>query len=185
VTPVGSQPVGLVVGCRQVAGVAAKDHRGAFAKVLGVESGLDEEFRVRELFWSRSHAGVVRGVHCQIPPHQGRKLVWVTAGAILDVVVDLRVGSPTYLRWASWRLDVESSPLLVPAGCGHGFATLGADSIVNYAQECVYSPECDTGVRWDSIGISWPIADPIVSDRDRSLPRLEEFSSPFAFLGPT
>ena len=127
---------------------------------------------------SRSAPGVVRGLHVQWDPPQG-KLVGATHGAIWDVVVDLRPGSPTFGRHAAFELsDANARLLWVPPGFGHGFCVLGDQPAdVSYKVTALYNAKGETGVRWNDpeLGISWPIRDPVVSERDRTLPTLAEY----------
>jgi dTDP-4-dehydrorhamnose 3,5-epimerase len=159
-----------------------QDARGSFSKVVGEGDWVDEDpFVSREVFWSRSNRGVFRGMHLQLPPHDGRKLVFVVAGTIRDFVVDLRVGSPTERRVLEVPLDEHSGGLLIPEGCAHGFEALTDDSIVVYGQEDFHSPEHDSGVLYSSVGIELASARPVISQRDCDLPPLDSFESPFTF----
>jgi dTDP-4-dehydrorhamnose 3,5-epimerase len=161
-----------------------EDERGDFVKALQRDTyeqlGLDPS--VAELFWSTSRRGVVRGLHFQTPPHAHAKTVTVVRGEVLDVVVDLRVGSPTYGRHCSWSLsDRAPAAVHIPVGCAHGFAVTSAEAIVLYLVGTEHSPEHDEGVRWDSVGADWPTTDPIISARDAGFPALADFDSPFRF----
>jgi len=128
---------------------------------------------------SRSFKGVVRGLHFQAGPHAQGKLVGVTRGRILDVAVDLRVGSPTFGRWVSAVLDdVKLQQLWLPAGFAHGFATLSEVADLIYKTDYPYTPAADAGVRWDdpTIGVAWQLegATPWTSERDAVLPLLAD-----------
>ena len=126
---------------------------------------------------SRSRPGVVRGLHYQHTPAQG-KLVGVTRGRIWDVVVDIRQASPTYGRtWSADLSDMNGRLLWVPGGFAHGFCVLGdtpADLL--YKVDAPYNPDGESGILWNdpALAIPWPIRDPIVSARDRTLPTLAE-----------
>lgn len=125
---------------------------------------------------SRSRAGVLRGLHLQHPFAQG-KLVCAVAGEIYDVALDLRRGSPTYGRWTSVILDEDAlHQLYVPPGVAHGFCALREGTLVIYKCTEAYHPEAELGVRWDDpdLGIPWPIAAPLVSEKDATLPRLRD-----------
>jgi dTDP-4-dehydrorhamnose 3,5-epimerase len=122
---------------------------------------------------------VVRGMHFQLPPHDHEKLVYVTAGSILDVVVDLRRTSGTYGQVFSVELVEHQSSLFIPRGFAHGFLALSPNATVVYNVATGYQPTADAGIRWDSLGFAWPVAAPIMSDRDAAFPSLAEFSSPF------
>lgn len=130
--------------------------------------------------------GTVRGLHFQRPPAGQGKLVRVLEGAILDVAVDVRAGSPTYGRHVAARLDAaEGAQLWVPEGFLHGFCTLEDDTVVAYKVTRYYSAEHDAGVAFDDpdIAIDWPVtaAEAILSDKDRNLPRLADLPAPFAW----
>lgn len=115
-------------------------------------------------------AGTLRGMHFQRTPHGQAKLVSCVRGKFLDVIVDVRSGSPTYLRWAAVELSAASGrALYIPSGCAHGFVTLEDHSTVAYLIEGEYRPEAAATLRWDdpSVGIQWPVREPILSDRDR------------------
>ncbi|TNC74807.1 dTDP-4-dehydrorhamnose 3,5-epimerase [Rubellimicrobium roseum] len=165
------------------------DARGWFTESWNRETlraqGLDLDFVQDNHSLSRA-AGTVRGLHYQRPPHAQAKLLRVIAGAILDVAVDVRRGSPTYGRWVAEELSAENGrQLLVPEGFLHGFVTRAPDTQVVYKCTDVYAPDCDGAVAWDDpeIGIDWGI-DPetaVLSDKDRAAPRLSAWQSPFAW----
>ncbi len=128
---------------------------------------------------SRSRKGVVRGLHCQIAPHVQGKLVRVLSGAIWDVAVDIRVGSPTYGQHVSAILSAENgAQLWVPGGFLHGFCALEENTDVLYKVDGSYSKACERGVVWNDPGLAlpWPLAEgeAIVSDKDMELPRLAD-----------
>ncbi len=124
-------------------------------------------------------AGTVRGLHFQTPPHAQAKLVRVLKGAILDVAVDIRRGSPSYGRHVSRMLSADNgTQLLIPAGFAHGFCTIAADTEVLYKVNAYYNAAADRGLAWDdpALAIAWPVlADKaILSDKDRTHARLAE-----------
>jgi dTDP-4-dehydrorhamnose 3,5-epimerase len=128
--------------------------------------------------------GTVRGLHFQIPPAPQAKLIRVLNGSIMDVVVDIRRGSPTYGNWCSVTLTASGGEqLFIPRGFAHGFCTLEANTEVAYKVDGYYAPECDTGVFWNDpeLAIAWPVdsAAAILSEKDRRLLPLREFASPF------
>lgn len=129
----------------------------------------------------------LRGLHFQTPPHGQDKLVRCIRGAIYDVAVDVRRGSPTYGRWVGAELTADNGhQLFVPVGFAHAFLTLEPNSEVSYKCSDLYAPGCDGGIRWDSVGIDWPMPAgniPELSDKDRALPALTDFDSPFAYDG--
>jgi dTDP-4-dehydrorhamnose 3,5-epimerase len=132
---------------------------------------------------SRSVRGVLRGMHFQLGPGQA-KLVRCARGAILDAVVDIRRGSPTFGRWEAHRLDDERHlQLYVPVGFAHGFCVLSESADVIYKCSSYYEPELERAIAYDDpdVGIEWPDVDLIVSDRDRAAPRLAEIADEIRF----
>ena len=159
-----------------------QDNRGGFQKLFNEEFfkgiGLDCDFK--EFYYSVNKKGVRRGMHFQVPPYDHTKLVYVSMGRILDVCVDIRKSSKTYGKCFSIELDDQKAQYLyIPKGFAHGFLSLEDDSIVNYAQTSCYNKECDCGIDQDSIDFDWQIAEPIVSVRDLTFPKLQDFNSPF------
>ncbi|MGV8074528.1 MAG: dTDP-4-dehydrorhamnose 3,5-epimerase [Syntrophobacteraceae bacterium] len=123
---------------------------------------------------SCSARNVVRGIHYQLGRQQG-KLVMVLAGEIYDVVVDVRRGSPTFGRWSGFALSSKDHcQLYIPEGFAHGFCVTGETALVLYKCTDYYAPKEERGIRWNdpSLGISWPVVQPIVSEKDRALPLL-------------
>lgn len=171
-----------VAGCFELVGVRHRDIRGDFTKVL--DRRVSEDCRMpevwSELFYSTSLKGVVRGLHFQCPPFAGAKLVSCVAGSAFDVVVDLRKDSPTFGEWHAVLLsETEGNALFVPMGCAHGFQALSDRTMMLYMQEMPFDEAADAGVRFDSLGVQWPIPISHVSPRDRQLPRLPDFHTPF------
>jgi len=165
------------------------DDRGWFCESYSRErlaaAGFDRAFVQDNQSFSR-RAGVVRGLHFQIPPHAQDKLVSVLRGRICDVAVDIRRGSPTYGQYAAYELSAENGrQLLVPVGFAHGFCTLAPDTQVFYKVSDYYRPDCERGLRWNDpeLNIDWPVSEKLatLSDRDRQLPWLSEFDSPFRY----
>ena len=127
--------------------------------------------------YSSSVRGVLRGLHYQRPPQAQAKLVMVLRGEIFDVVVDLRRDSPAYGRWTGVMLSSSDRRMLyVPEGLAHGFCVTSDAADVMYKVTAEYTPELEGGVRWNdpAVGIRWPIADPIVSEKDAALPLLRD-----------
>lgn len=167
------------------------DARGWFSEVFSrrdyAARGLDIDF-VQDNHSFSAQRGTLRGIHFQVPPRQQAKLVRCLAGAIWDVAVDLRAGSPTLGRWVAETLTAEGGEqLFIPAGFGHGFLTLTDNAQVGYKTSDYYAPECDAGIVWDDpdLAIAWPLdgVDPVLSAKDLTLPNLSDFSSPFAYDG--
>jgi dTDP-4-dehydrorhamnose 3,5-epimerase len=157
------------------------DSRGSFHKIMCQRPDDVKQLDFDEIYWSSSEQGVVRGMHLQIPPFHGRKLVFATLGKVRDFVIDLRAGSPTYRNIWETHLSPESPGVLIPAGCAHGFAVTAGPATLVYAQEGDYSQECDTGVNLRSIGLANLTSDSVISERDQQLPTLAEFNSPFVY----
>ena len=160
----------------------SKDERGSFVKTyrksLFEEVGLESSFT--ENYYTKSHEDVIRGMHFQVPPFDHSKLVTVMMGTIIDVLLDLRVGSPTYSKAFSVELSRENrKSIYIPKGIAHGFGVLSDMALAYYMVTSEYSPEHDKGVHYDSFDFDWPITKPIVSTRDRGFPGLAEFESPF------
>jgi len=127
---------------------------------------------------SRSARGILRGLHFQTSPGQA-KLVRCLRGRVWDVAVDLRRDSPTYRQWEGHELDDElHRQLFIPVGFAHGFCVLSEIADVAYKQSSYYDPKTESGIAWDDpdVGVEWPVADPRLSERDRTAPRLAEVS---------
>ena len=164
------------------------DHRGFFAETYSyrkyAELGIGDEFVQDNHSLSRD-VGTLRGLHFQAPPHAQAKLVRCGRGAIFDVAVDIRRGSPTYGHWEGYELSAENGyQLYVPVGFVHGFITLEPDSEIVYKCSDYYAPESEGSVLWSDpeIGIEWPTdSDPILSAKDTVAPLLSDLESPFIF----
>jgi dTDP-4-dehydrorhamnose 3,5-epimerase len=176
-----------VQGCLELRLRLLADARGSFVKLYQTtafaELGLD--LGVEELFVSRSHRGVVRGLHFQRPPADVAKLVCCLDGAVTDAVVDLRSDSPTYGQHCTIELSSDrGNAVYVPEGCAHGFLVTSDSALVAYAQTGEHSAELEGGILWSSAGIDWGDIDAdqvTLSDRDAGFPALADFarSSPF------
>jgi dTDP-4-dehydrorhamnose 3,5-epimerase len=151
-----------------------RDERGFFARSWSraefARHGLDGDLSVTAISFNHRR-GTLRGLHYQIKPFEEAKLVRCTAGAIYDVIVDLRPSSPTYRRWVAYELSAENRHLLfAPQGFAHGFQTLVDDTEVLYQMTATYSPAHARGIPWDDAGlaIEWPATPKrIISMRDR------------------
>ena len=171
-------------GCLELVPEIKPDARGRFFKTFHSEffSAHSLETNFLEEYFSWSVAGVIRGMHFQTPPHQHTKIVSCLVGSVLDVVVDLRQGSPTYKQAAQFTLSAAKANMLyISEGFAHGFAVLEGEALMHYKVSSVYAPANDIGIRWDALGIDWNIISPIVSERDSSFEDLENFKSPFVF----
>lgn len=164
-----------------------RDERGFFIEVYHkeryAEAGLDYEF-VQDNH-SRSAQKVLRGFHYQDMTAPMGKLVRCTVGAVLDVAVDLRVGSPTFGEWVAVELSADNMrQVMVPDGFGHAFATLSEFAEVHYKCTGLYTPSAEGGVRWNDpqIGVEWPFDDPVLSGRDAASPGLQDYLKAPAFV---
>ena len=168
-----------------------QDERGFFLESYSRESfrkeGVDCEFVQDNHAYSRD-VGVLRGFHFQLPPFAQTKLVWVTRGAVLDAVVDLRIGSPTFGKWRHVILSAANfKRMFIPKGFGHAYVTLMPDTEFQYKVDAPYAPDHDAGIAWDDpdVAMDWQAAlgdrQPILSEKDRRLVRLRDFQSPFVF----
>jgi dTDP-4-dehydrorhamnose 3,5-epimerase len=160
-----------------------EDERGFFARAWSPEdlqaNGLDPRLAQTSLSWNQRR-GTLRGMHYQMAPFEEAKLVTCVRGALHDVIVDLRAGSPGFRKWFGVRLDAERlDALYVPGGVAHGYLTLADDTLVHYQISERYSPEYARGVRWDdpAIGIEWPVRPVAISERDAAFPLLEPVRS--------
>jgi len=166
------------------------DHRGFFTESYSEanfkEAGIDIDF-VQDNHSLSASAGVLRGLHFQKGEHAQTKLIRVVTGAVLDVIVDIRKGSPTYGKWEGYILSEHNQrQLLVPRGFAHGFVTLTPN--VNFMYKCdnYYNAESDGGINFNSpeLGISWPIdlEKAITSEKDANLPTFADFEAENEFV---
>ncbi len=160
------------------------DERGLFVKTFNKEQfaeyGLSVDFT--ESFYSVSNKNVMRGMHIMLPPKDHSKLVFVTRGAVTDVVLDIRKGSPTFGQYEMAELSERNNKMIyMPPGCAHGFLALEDNTCTVYLQTATHSPEHDTGIKLDSFGADWKVTDPIISKRDREFKTLADFDSPFTY----
>lgn len=165
------------------------DHRGYFMETWSSAQwerlGLDLHFvQDNESFTAKK--GTVRGIHFQQDPMAQAKVVRVVQGAVMDVAVDLRKGSPHYGQWVGVELSAENHrQLLLSRGFGHGFVTLSENVVFIYKVDNLYSPECDRSIRFDDpfLGVDWGVSDPILSDKDQKAPLLTDSDCNFVFKG--
>ena len=164
------------------------DHRGWFMETYSEaefsKHGLNLEF-VQDNHSFSAAKGTLRGLHYQLNPKAQTKLVRCTKGAIYDVAVDIRRGSPTYGAWFGIELSAENKKqLLIPKGFAHGFMTITEDVEVQYKVDELYAPECDGGILWSDpdIGIAWPLnIQPVLSAKDEKAPRLADVEHNFVY----
>lgn len=172
------------------------DARGFFSESWSrarlAAAGIDLDF-VQDNHSLSERAGTLRGLHCQTPPHVQAKLVRCGRGALLDVAVDIRLGSPHYGKWVAVELSAENGrQLLVPGGFLHGFITLTDATEIVYKCSDYYAPDCDRAVAWNdpALGIDWGVPAgrsddrAILSPKDAAAPRLADFGNPFRWEGP-
>jgi dTDP-4-dehydrorhamnose 3,5-epimerase len=159
-----------------------EDERGFFARTFCIEEfssrGLDTAVAQCNVSYNRRR-GTLRGLHFQASPHAEIKLVRCTAGAVFDVVVDIRPDSPTYKQWLGVELSAMNRKLLyIPEGFAHGFQTLEDDTELLYQMSKAHVPDAARGIKWDdpAIGIAWPMAPLVVSARDQNYPELSALS---------
>ena len=169
------------------------DHRGFFSETYNknalAEAGIDLHF-VQDNHSLSATKGTLRGLHCQIPPFGQDKLVRVVRGAIFDVAVDLRTGSPTFGQYVSTVISAEEwNQIFVPIGFAHGFCTIEPDTEVIYKVTNYWSPEHERGILWDdpAVGIEWPVAakDVVLSEKDTEWPTLESADGWFGYEPPS
>jgi len=173
-----------IPGCVEIEYVAHRDARGGLVKSFQAtafrELGLEAEFT--ENFYSTSAAGVLRGMHFQLPPTDGVKLVYCLQGAVIDVALDLRIGSPAYGNSVQFHLSEDRpTAVYIPRGVAHGFLVTEGPATLVYSISSEYDATLDAGVLWNSFGMEWPEDSPLLSERDRGFCTLAEFSSPFRF----
>ena len=169
-----------IPGCVEIIPDIFTDERGRFIKTFHrdtfIHSGLEIDWR--EEYYSTSHKGVLRGFHFQLPPHDHAKLVYCTAGEVLDVVLDLRTGSPSFGTYSMFQLNGTTAHMVyIPKGCAHAFYTLSEQATMMYKVSTIYAPAHDSGLLWNSVGVPWPNESPIMSDRDKAFPTLADFTT--------
>lgn len=172
---------GAIAGVFEVRLEPRTDERGFFMRAYDEEtfrrSGLHRRW-VQENHSRSERAGVIRGLHFQLPPHAEAKLVRCVRGAVMDVFVDLRRGSRTFGKWGSVELSEDRHNMIfIPRGLAHGFCTLADGSEVLYKVDNAYAPEHERGLLWNDpdLAIPWPAAQPIISAKDAANMTLGEF----------
>ncbi len=165
------------------------DFRGAFMEIFQkaryAEAGITEDF-VQDNFAVNDKKGTIRGLHFQRPPAAQTKLVYAVWGAVLDVVVDIRHGSPTFGQSETFHLTAtDGNQILVPVGFAHGYCTLEDNTAVMYKVSAPYAPDSEAGIVWNDpeLAISWPVSDKaaILAERDKGYPRLGELEKIFTY----
>ena len=167
------------------------DHRGYFRETYSkpkyAEHGIDVEFVQDNMSFS-AQKGTLRGLHWQNPPYAQSKLVSCTKGAVIDVAVDIRKGSPTYGEWVSVELTAENHrQFFIPQGFAHGFLTISDDVEFRYKVDNVYNKESEGGMRYDdpSVNVDWGSVlngiEPVLSEKDAHGPTLEDANNQFVY----
>lgn len=174
----------LIPGCFELIPKVLEDERGSFTKTFHQETfednGLDIHYT--EEYFSRSKQNVFRGLHFQLPPEECVKIVYCIDGEVMDVVLDLRVGSPTYGEHQIFKLnDRLANILYIPIGLAHGFYTKSKTATMMYKVSKSYSPAYDTGIHWNSAKIPLLNKVPIISKRDNEFINFDNFQSPFIY----
>ena len=169
-----------IAGAFRIRTESHADERGRFSRTFDADifraNGLETNFIQRSTSFN-TRRGTLRGLHWQADPYGEVKTVRCTRGAVFDVLVDLQKGSPTFGKWHGEELTPDGACILyIPKGCAHGFQTLEDASEIYYEISATYAPEAARGVRYDDpfLAVSWPLANPIMSERDRRLPLVSE-----------
>jgi dTDP-4-dehydrorhamnose 3,5-epimerase/CDP-3, 6-dideoxy-D-glycero-D-glycero-4-hexulose-5-epimerase len=169
-------------GVKVLEPVVFTDERGTFVKPFHEHqlAAHGISMHVKEEFFTTSAKGVLRGMHFQVPPHAHQKMIYCTAGSVLDVLLDLRVNSSHYGRAVSIDLNAVNNYIVhVPKGIAHGFLSLEENSCLVYKTDAVHAPASDWGLAWNSFGYPWPITQAIISPRDSLHGSFRDFTSPF------
>jgi dTDP-4-dehydrorhamnose 3,5-epimerase len=173
-----------ISGCYEIGFPAHADARGHLVKTFqySVFSGWSLRTAFTETFYTVSGQNVIRGMHFQAPPADHANLIYCVSGAVMDVALDIRRGSPSYGRHIAVELDAERcSGIYLDRGVAHGFAVRKAPAVLVYHVTAEHSPMFDWGIRWDSFGLAWPVTSPVISARDEKFPRFEDFETPFVY----
>ena len=166
--------------CYELTFPLSDDARGRFAKPYQKSLFPAFGFEFAEIYFSTSKKNVVRGMHFQVPPHEHTKIVTCISGRAFDVVMDLRQGSPTYGQSINFDLRADNGRcIFIPPGFAHGFCSLQDNTVLSYFVSSEHSAKHDTGNHWKDASVPWPTDNPIISQRDASLPSLSEFETPF------
>jgi dTDP-4-dehydrorhamnose 3,5-epimerase len=156
------------------------DNRGSFIKTFNSNLFENNNFEIKEQYFSFSKKNVIRGMHFQNPPSHYTKLVSVISGEIMDVILDIRKNSKTYGLVFSTKLSrTNGISIYLPKGIAHGFLTLKSNTIVSYLQSSCYNIQNDSGIKYDTINFEWGISNPIISDRDLKFESFKDFKSSF------
>lgn len=168
--------------CKIIKAQKFGDERGFFLESFNQRElqAAGITFNVRQINFAKSQQNVLRGLHYQLEPYAQTKLVGVINGAVLDVVVDLREDSPTYLQHYKLNIDTQDTFLLVPRGFAHGYYTLAPDTVFYYAVDNFYHPESERGVLYSDpeLAIDWELAgEPTISAKDLKQPTVQQITA--------
>lgn len=161
------------------------DHRGYFMRLYDENVFSDHGLVTK---WVQENESLsrkpytLRGLHYQEPPHAETKLIRVSSGSLYDVFVDLRKNSDMFGKWESVRLKADEHKMVyIPKGCAHGFCSLEKNTRIEYKVDSFYAPDHEGGIYWkdDNLNIDWPTDDPVLSEKDRTLPEFSEIDFPF------
>lgn len=174
----------VIPGCFILKPKVHKDKRGSLVKIFNskVFKNLNLETNFLEEYFSFSIKNTLRGLHFQSPPHEHVKVVSCVQGEVLDVLIDLRKGSPSFNKVIDLIIsDYNNNIIYIPKGVAHGFFVLSENAILLYNTTTSYNVYADKGIKWSSIPFKWPNNCPIISERDQNLVELNKFVSPFEF----
>jgi dTDP-4-dehydrorhamnose 3,5-epimerase/CDP-3, 6-dideoxy-D-glycero-D-glycero-4-hexulose-5-epimerase len=171
-----------IIGSKLIKSDLHTDKRGFLYKPYSSDelrsNGI--EMKIAEILYSYSKKNVIRGMHFQTPPNEQKKIVHVIKGKIIDVLLDLRINSNTYQKHLSIDLgENDGKSIFIPNGVAHGFRSLEEGTMVIYFLDSVYYQPNESGIRYDSFDYDWNIESPIVSERDKTLIRMNEYRTPF------
>lgn len=172
-------------GCLRLEPKIFRDHRGTSIKPFHIDAfkelGINDIFSEDLIVSSKKN--VLRGLHFQNPPFSQSKLVYCVKGNILDVVLDIRRGSPTYGKHEVFTINSSNNAMLyISDGFAHGYLATNDDTIVMYKMSSVYKKDLEGGIRWNSIDIPWGIRNPIMSERDENFVAFSDFKSDFTYM---
>lgn len=159
-----------------------EDRRGLFVKTFNSElfkkHGIDN-IQFKEIYYSLSCKNTIRGMHFQLPPADHAKFIYVTNGAVIDVILDIRKSQNGYGNYTSIKLEANKNGLYIPSGCAHGFKSLYDNTLMVYNQTSVYNSQFDCGIHYNSFGYNWQVINPIVSKRDKELQHFKDIQITF------
>lgn len=173
-----------IAGCYEILFNTLKDTRGGFIKTYHEEVFRQKNisFNIAEEYFTYSFKNVFRGLHFQIPPMALEKIVFCVLGNVIDYVVDIRKGSPTFGKFISFNLDGEEpKAIYIPIGLAHGFYVKSDKALMQYKTSTVYNSKYDAGILYKSFDFAREIPNPIISARDLNFQSLDQFNTPFVY----